>query len=48
MQVPSRQEGYVTRLLTEPEEVEVWEAHLETMEPSGVSIDVYGIACEVE
>lgn len=46
--VPARQEGYVTRLLTEPEEVEAWEAHLEAMEPSGVSIDEYGIAREVE
>ena len=44
----ARQEGYYTRLLTEPEETGAWKARLEEMEPSGIRIDENGKAGKAE
>ena len=46
--VPARQEGYYTRLLTDPQEADAWQTHIEEMEPSGIWFDKNGIAREVE
>ena len=46
--VPARQEGYYTRLLTDPQEADAWQTHMEEMEPSGIWFDKNGIAREVE
>lgn len=36
---PARQEGHVTRLLTDEEEIKAWRSHMEAMEPGTVWID---------
>ena len=46
--VPARQEVYYTSLLTDPQEADAWQTHMEEMEPSGIWFDKNVIAREVE
>lgn len=41
--VPARQEAHYTRLLTEPEEIEAWNAHIQGMSPAEIIIDEKGV-----
>ena len=41
--VPARQEAHYTRLLTEHQEVETWNRHVESMEPHTIKIDKEGV-----
>ena len=41
--VPARQEAHYTRLLTDRQEVETWNRHVEGMEPHTIKIDEEGI-----
>lgn len=41
--VPARQEAHYTRLLTEQQEVEAWNRHVEGMEPHTIKIDEEGV-----
>lgn len=41
--VPARQEDHKTRLLTEPEEIEAWNAHIQSMSPAEIIIDEKGV-----